>query len=462
MKENKNLRGSLLVLVFAICFASFGFTGEKGKAQTKNAKKTPTPAKVKKSPTPNKKEASVKTSKNDARSKSAKTTKTPEKSKSSKEKTSSAKDKKSTKNAAEAKSKTATAKNPKPAAKQSNSKEKQASAKKTSEKVKTVEKKPVKNIQTAAAKSTKTSQNSGEKPAKKAESKQIIVKATSAEIRAEPNTSATTVSFARLGSRYAMLEQSVSWYKIRYSDSGKTGWISTEAATDFDSARRDAIYADLIKRYYKEDERDFATSAEVFEFLTAARGEAKDEKTKADLSFKRYLALRSALRAVPSGKSEENPYKDFLRKNDEEIVYSDPSAEWLVRANLLWELYSAYPKLPISEEIAWQAARNPIPGECEGYTNCYIYLIRVTDGEYLNFYPNGKHAEEALKHITDFLKPIAADAVEKKIYAAPADTSDRADFNQLLNELRGIISKLSYAGKSEAIQQINKIAEGYK
>lgn len=259
-----------------------------------------------------------------------------------------------------------------------------------------------------------------------------------------------------------MLEQNADWYKVRLSDSGKTGWISTEIANDFDPAKRTAIYEDLIKKYYREDNQDFAVSAEVFEFLTGARNEAADEKAKADFSFKRYLALRCALKAVPSGKSDENPYKDFLKKTDAEIVYSEPSAEWLVRANLLWELHSAYAKLSIGEEIAWQAARNPIPGECEGYTNCYIYLIRVTDGEYLDFYPNGKHAEQALKQIADFLEPIASDAQEKKVYTTPADMSDRADFNQLLTELRNIISKLPHTEKARAIQLINKIAEGYR
>ncbi len=462
MKKNRNLRQTFLVLMFAVCFAAFGFIGEGGNAQTKNAKKTPTPAKAKKSATPNKKESSSKTAKTDSKSKSAKTAKTTEKSKSSKEKTASTKDKKSTKKTTETKSKQATtAKNSKPAAKQ-NSKEKLASAKKPPEKVKTTDKKTDKPTKTTSAKASKPTQSNTVKPAKKEDSRQIIVNAISAQVRTEPVSSSSTVAFARLGSRYSVMEQNDNWYKVRLSDSGKTGWISTEAAGDFDSAKRTAIYEDLIKKHYREDNQDFAASAEVFEFLTRARDDAVDEKTKADFSFKRYLALRCALKAVPSGKSDENPYKDFLKKTDAEIVYSEPSAEWLVRANLLWELHSAYSKLPISEEIAWEAANNPIPGECEGYTNCYIYLVRATDGEYLHFYPNGKHAEQALKHITDFLEPIAADAQEKKIYTAPTDMSDRADFNQLLTELRNIISKLPYAEKSKAIKQITQIAEAYK
>lgn len=463
MKKNRNLRQSFLVLMFAVCFAAFGFIADSGIAQTKNAKKTPTPSKAKKAATPGKKESSSKKSKTDSKSKLSNVTKTPEKSKSSKEKTASAKDKKSTKKVTETKSKTTTsAKNSKPAAKQSNSKEKIASAKKPPEKVKTADKKADKPTKTTGAKTSKTTRSSIAKPTKKEDSRQIIVNVTSAQVRAEPSLNSSIAAAAKLGSRYSVLEENAGWYKVRLSGSGKTGWISAESSIDFDSAKRAAIYEDLIKKHYREDNQDFTVSAEVFEFLTRARDEATDQKTKADLSFKRYLALRCALKAVPSGKSEESPYKDFLKKTDAEIVYSEPSAEWLVRANLLWELHSAYSKLPIGEEIAWQAAQNPIPGECEGYTNCYIYLVRVTDGEYLNFYPNGKHAEQALKQIADFLEPIAADAPEKKVYTTPADISDRADFNQLLTELRNIISKLPYTQKARAIQLINKIAEGYR
>lgn len=464
MKENNNLRKSILVLMFAICFAAFGFTSENGNAQTKGAKKTPTPSKSKKPEASSKKETSSKSSKND--SKTAKTAKNADKSKSSKEKNASAKDKKSTdkksaKKSDETKSKaSATAKNSKSSNNSSSTKEKNVASKKPAEKKSNI--KTERSVKPTVEKPIETAKINYSKTSKSENAPQIIVSVTSARVRTDPALSAATVAFAKLGSLYPVLEQTERWYKVRLTDSDKIGWISMEVADGFDKTRREAIYENLLKKYYKEDDKDFHTSAEVFEFLTRARDEATDEKQKADLCYKRYVALRSALKAIPAGKSEENPYKDFLKAHDEEIVYSEPSAEWLVRANLLWELHGSYQKLPIGEEIAWQAANNPIPGECEGYTNCYIYLIRVTDGEYLNFYPNGKYAERALKHMTDFLEPIAADAENKKVYSAPADTSDRADFNQLLTELRNIISKLPYVEKSKTIQQINKIAEGYR
>ena len=114
------------------------------------------------------------------------------------------------------------------------------------------------------------------------------------------------------------------------------------------------------------------------------------------------------------------------------------------------------------EKIAWEAAKNPLPGECEGYVNCYLFMLRMTDGEYLNFYPNGEHASEALRNIIQLLEPIASDANAKKVYNDPTDVSDRAEFNSLITELRVIVSRLPNTEKEKAQQQLKKIAEGFK
>jgi hypothetical protein len=159
----------------------------------------------------------------------------------------------------------------------------------------------------------------------------------------------------------------------------------------------------------------------------------------------------------------ESPYKNFTDKNADEIVYSDPSAEWYVNSNLLWELHAKHKSAkPLGEQIAWQAAQTTLAGECEGYINCYIYKMRITDGEYLNFYPNGKYSRQALLNITSFLEPINQDSDQKAVYTGPSDISDRAEFNKNLAELRTIISKTPYIEKQKTIAQINRIAEAFK
>jgi len=247
---------------------------------------------------------------------------------------------------------------------------------------------------------------------------------------------------------------------VRLAD-GKSGWVSKQIAVDYDDAKRAGIYQKIAGKYSK-DKMDFGSAAQIFDFLTAASAEVKETDAQADLSFRRLLVLSRALRAVPVGKAEENPYKNFLRTNEKEVVYSEPSGEWMVRSDVLWETHARFKNSAVGEEIAWLAAQTSLPGECEGYVNCYIYLLRVTDGEYLNFYPNGKYARKSLQNITSLLDPIVADLKGKTVYTAATDISDRAEFNRLLTELRTIISKIPFVEKTKALQQINQIGEGFR
>jgi len=312
----------------------------------------------------------------------------------------------------------------------------------------------------------KTTAKATPKPTPKATPKpvelpQIIVAATSVRVRTNPDTASDTIQFAKLGTVFPISGQTDKWYEVKLN-TDKNGFISKTVSQTFTNAKRGEIYQKLADKYLKQASIDFTTASQTFDFLTAATKEIKIDKTLADLQFKRLQALSITLKKLPSGKQDQSPYKEFLKANEKEIVYSEPSAEWYVNASGFWELHEKNKSLPIGEEIAWQAAQTPIPGECEGYINCYLYLLRVTDGEYLNFYPNGKYSRQALRNVTNLLEPIAADANEKAVYTSASDTSDRADFNRYLTELRAIIAKTPFIEKSKPLAQIKQIAEGHR
>lgn len=290
---------------------------------------------------------------------------------------------------------------------------------------------------------------------------QIIVAATSVRVRTNPDTASDTIQFAKLGTVFPISGQTDKWYEVKLNND-KTGFISKTVSQSFTNAKRGEIYQKLADKYLKQASIDFTTASQTFDFLTSAVKEIKTDKILADLQFKRLQALSMTLKKLPSGKQDQSPYKEFLKANEKEIVYSEPSAEWYVNSSSFWELHEKNKSLPISEEIAWQAAQTPVPGECEGYINCYLYLLRVTDGEYLNFYPNGKYSRQALRNVTNLLEPIAADAQEKAVYTSASDTSDRADFNRYLTELRAIIAKTPFIEKSKPLAQIKQIAEGHR
>lgn len=296
---------------------------------------------------------------------------------------------------------------------------------------------------------------------KPAETPQVIVSATSARVRTNPDTASDTIQFAKLGSIFPLAGQNDKWYEIKLSGD-KTGFISKTISQPFTNAKRTEIYQKLADKYLKQTTIDFTTASQTFDFLTSASKEIKTDKTLADFQLKRLQALAITLKKVPFGKQEQSPYKEFLKTNEKEVVYSEPAGEWYVVSSAYWDLHEKYKSTPIGEEIAWQAAQNPIPGECEGYINCYLYLLRVTDAEYLNFYPNGKYSKQALRNVMNLLEPIAADANEKAVYTSATDTSDRADFNRYLTELRAIVAKTPFIEKSKPLAQIKQIAEGHR
>lgn len=322
---------------------------------------------------------------------------------------------------------------------------------------------PQKNKSNSTSKTPVTSKTvTAPKPTPKPTiSEQIIVTAAISRIRQQPKSSSPQLSLVKLGKTLPVAERNAAWYRVEYAE-GKSGWISKTIVKNYETANRDEIYREIAEKYSKTKSLDVATASEVLEFLRTAQALVKKDTLKADLGLKRLHVLNATLKTIPFGKSEQSPYKTFIKANEKDIVYSDPSGEWYVRSDLFWELHGKYTALAVAEDIAWAAAQNPIPGECEGYINCNLYQIRSTDGEYLNFYPNGKYSKTALKNITDLLSVMVADVNNKAVFMPPSDISDRAEFNRFLTELRTIISKIPDVEKAKALQQINQLGEGYK
>ncbi|MCY7344779.1 MAG: hypothetical protein LH614_01045 [Pyrinomonadaceae bacterium] len=450
----KNLHRNGIILFLAICFSALSFIGA-ADAQTKNSKKaTPTPAK-KTSPAKDAK----KDAKTNAKTNAKKDAKESPKSKSAQAaKTNSKSAPKPSKTPAKSKSDMMTQKE------KSNSK-----SKAENQKSKTANNLKSKSESDRKSKKENTSSSKKEnvsKPIPKIEPKstsgeQLIVVATDSRIRQQPKANAPQVSLVKIGKLLPVFEKNGAWQRVEY-ENGKSGWILNSMTRDYENDNRDVIYQEIADKYLKNKSLDFATAAEVSDFLRTAQALVKKDATKAEMGFKRLRILAAAMKAVPSGKGDVFPYKSFLQAHEKEVVYSEPSGMWLVRSDVFWELHGRYMQSAIAEDIAWEAARNDIPGECEGYINCQLYVLRAMEGEYLNFYPNGKYSRQALEAVTVNLGVMVADMKDKTIFTPLADISDRAEFNRFLTELRTIISKVSDADKAKPLQHINQLGEGYK
>ncbi len=287
----------------------------------------------------------------------------------------------------------------------------------------------------------------------------------SARLRSQAQASAPEVSRIRLGTILKVTGKNPAWYKVQYTASGgKTanGWISANSVNDLNAGAREELYRQIVDRNYRA-EMDFAAASEMVDFLTQVSRELSGgSNAAAELELKRLLALQTALKKIPSGQSDRSPYREFLKAHEKSVIYSDPAAEWYVVSNLFWDLHKKYSTTALADQIAWQGAENPLPGECEGYVNCYLFSQRMTSGEYLRLHPNGRKAPEALASLTRFLSSVVDDLERRTSFTGPTDVTDRADFNNLIAELRTIVSRLPYIEKEKTLQQLKQIAEAYR
>lgn len=302
----------------------------------------------------------------------------------------------------------------------------------------------------------------------------FITTAFEVNLREKPSAGAKEVGELSVGTRIRSLERSSEkqtiggkadyWHRIETvgSENKKTGWVFGGFLLQFDPAKRETIYSVIAAERSKAAGEKFSENAELVDFLTDVLPEIKTPATLAELSFVRILALKNALSAIPFDKQSGEPYKTFIEKQKENIVYSDPSGQWYVRSDLFWNLARKYKNLPAGEKIAWAAANNPLPGECEGYLNCYLYSLKATHGAYLEQFPRGAHAAQSLRAIREWLEPIAADATKKEVYTAPTEVSEKAEFYQAIKDLRVRVSRTGLFEKDAVLRQLDKIAEGYR
>lgn len=453
----KNKRQNAVLLLISLVFfaISFGTVAESVKTAGAEVSATPTPKKVvKKTPTPTPKKTTSTNSKSNSNTKKVTNSKTNSNSKAVANKSNS-----NSKAKTNSKTNSKTSSNSKAKTNSNSNKKANTNSSKTNSKANTKTNINSSKTNSKSNSNKSTNSNSSKKTnsnvatiTPKADLPKVIVNTTASRIRTQASSSSAELRRAKLGTVLGVSEKKGSWYRVQYVVGGKnlSGWIPATAVSDFDANAVEEMNLQIVERYFAPEGMSFETASELFEFLS------KSKTTSANLGLKRLLSLRQALKALPQSQNKDQ--RDFLKTYDDQIIYSEPSGEWYVRSEKFWDLHNKNK----SDEIAWEAAKNPLAGECEGYINCHLFYIRQTDGEYLNLYPEGKHSPEALTNITNMLEPIVADLTDKAVYNGPSDVSDRAEFNKVISELRAIISKLSFIEKEKSLQQLEKIAEGFR
>jgi hypothetical protein len=242
---------------------------------------------------------------------------------------------------------------------------------------------------------------------------------------------------------------------------GARGWVFGGLVSPFDPAQRDAVYLKLAGERLANSAATFAELSELVRFLERATREVKGRQVLAELELARLVALARSLASIPLEDLGKQPFKAWTDERAKEIVYSEPAGQWYVRAELFWTLQRKYAGLPVAERAAWEGAQTPLPGECEGYLPCYLYMEMETNGKYLKLYPRGAHADAALASLSEMLGQIVEGLRESDSpYEVPR--ADRANFRRSMAALRAQLALVPAAKRARVSGQLDAIAQHFR
>ena len=285
---------------------------------------------------------------------------------------------------------------------------------------------------------------------------QRIVAASNVRLRAEPQTTADELTRLALGTVLTQLEASANgtWYRVQTPE-GKSGWVFANLTEPFSERESTAVYRRIIQSRLKAETLSFSDASDLFHFVERITPQIQGPG-RAEFDLFRLRALHRSLDQIMGYEPKDPAHRDWIKKHEDSLVYSEPAGQWLVKADLYWELETRNRGNPIAEEIAWDGATAGIPGECEGYIPCYFAVFLLSDARYLDVYPNGRHSEEAAEHIDYLLQEIL-----KPNNPYTMDSRDFGELRESIAKLSTILDRSSILKKTTLLTRLKRIEETY-
>ncbi|HSQ24650.1 MAG TPA: SH3 domain-containing protein [Pyrinomonadaceae bacterium] len=247
------------------------------------------------------------------------------------------------------------------------------------------------------------------------------------------------------------------WYRVNLPN-GEMGWLFGGLLLDYDIRQREQLLRQIIEARLKAENTEFADRQEIYNLAANSIGEVKDANTRAEFELLKLLALANWAVSVPDNLRDKSPYREWHKAHDSEVIANEFGGGYNLRTELLWNLETRYHTLPIADRIAWEAAQNPQPSDCESDEVCNFFL---TEGEikYLSLHPAGAHAAEAIKDLNGALTDDVINTANGKggdKYAV----EQRTALKKSLAALRLAIAKTSGPEKTELVKKLARINAG--
>ena len=244
------------------------------------------------------------------------------------------------------------------------------------------------------------------------------------------------------------------WYRVNLPNND-TGWLFGGLLRDYSGSQRKELLRQIVEARLQAENTEFADRQEIYNLAASGISEAKDVSTRAEFELLKLLALANWAVTFPDNLRDKSPYREWLKAHAAEVIPNEFGGGYNLRSALLWNLERKYHTLSIADRIAWEAARNPQPSDCEGDEVCHFFIV-ADEIKYLNLHPQGAHAAEALKDLTEVL----TDEVIKIANAKGGDkyeVEQRTELRKMIASLRLAVAKTSAPEKAELVKRLEQI-----
>jgi len=138
------------------------------------------------------------------------------------------------------------------------------------------------------------------------------------------------------------------------------------------------------------------------------------------------------------------------------VIQNEFGGGYDLRTDLFWKLESKYHTLPIADRIAWEAAENEEPSDCESDEVCAFFVFGERRVKYLTLHPNGTHATKAVQDLVELVTDDVINTANTKNGNQDV-IEQRIALRKTLASLRLALPKTSAPGKIELLKKLDRI-----
>jgi hypothetical protein len=246
-----------------------------------------------------------------------------------------------------------------------------------------------------------------------------------------------------------------SWVHVRTAD-GRIGWVLSGLTRPLTADRRLEVVEDIVKRRLVRPDDDFAARTELIEFIERELGKTSEPESAARLALARLQAITRALESIGHGhRTGLERLRTWPRARQDLLVYNEPGGSWMLRHEAIANEHARHRAAAAADDLAWLAATNGLPGECEGDTGCYLTRDDLLFGGYLRRHPQGSHVDSALTRIQK-QAALYRKLVEDPRFFKPS--TDCGPMTKPLLAVRAAVAATAAAGRDPALEALDELA----